>query len=319
KFNGTKGPINCLSFNHNGELLASGGDNETIRIWDIPTRKCRQIIEDHGKRWGQITCLVWLGGQSNEDLQPIAFGTGHGLTPMLELASTRAFEPSDPVEAIAFDSTQSRLVVSSHHGHITLYELGEHGTMIMLWRNTVNADKKVSITHAIKFYEDYEKILIFVLEAGEMICCDVESGKEDWQKLLKSGIGHASICSREKLLLVDNLSKGFDLYDLPQSSPSYTFAIPTKKRCIKVGVFAEDSSIVACGSDHGKIYIFSTALPIPLQIIRQAGHLTAIQALNTVTTTDTHFIASGSSAVSSEIIIWEKKVRRRRKLEIMTN
>jgi hypothetical protein len=92
--------------------------------------------------------------------------------------------------------------------------------------------------------------------------------------------GHASICSRERLLLVENLSKGFDLYDLPRSSPSYTFAVPTKKRCIKVGVFAEDSSIVACGSDHGKIYIFSTASPVPLQIMRQAGRWTDIQALD---------------------------------------
>lgn len=46
---------------------------------------------------------------------------------MLELASTRAFDPSDPVEAIAYDSTQSRLAVSSHHGHITLYETGKNG------------------------------------------------------------------------------------------------------------------------------------------------------------------------------------------------
>lgn len=46
---------------------------------------------------------------------------------MLELANTRAFEPSDPVEAITFDSIHSRLAVSSHHGHITLYELGKHG------------------------------------------------------------------------------------------------------------------------------------------------------------------------------------------------
>ena len=37
-----------------------------------------------------------------------------------------------------------------------------------LWTNTVNADKKVAITWAIKFYENYEKILIFVLETGEM-------------------------------------------------------------------------------------------------------------------------------------------------------
>ena len=39
---------------------------------------------------------------------------------------------------------------------------------MMLWTNTVNADKKVSIARAIKFYEEEEKMLIFVLETGEM-------------------------------------------------------------------------------------------------------------------------------------------------------
>ena len=42
------------------------------------------------------------------------------------------------------------------------------GTMMTLWMNTINADKKASITYGIKFYDDYEKILIFVLEMGEM-------------------------------------------------------------------------------------------------------------------------------------------------------
>ena len=92
--------------------------------------------------------------------------------------------------------------------------------------------------------------------------------------------GHVSICYRKRLLLVENISRGFDLYDLPRSSPSYAFPVPTKKRCIKAGVFAEDSSLVACGSDHGKIYMFSTASPVPLQIMRQASRWTAIQALD---------------------------------------
>jgi hypothetical protein len=42
------------------------------------------------------------------------------------------------------------------------------GSMMMLWVNTVSPDKKVSIARAINFYEDYEKILIFVLETAEM-------------------------------------------------------------------------------------------------------------------------------------------------------
>lgn len=96
--------------------------------------------------------------------------------------------------------------------------------------------------------------------------------------------GHATIFSRERLLLVDNLSKGFDLYDLPRSSPSYTFAVPVRKRCVKVGVFAEDSSIIACGSNHGKIYIYSTASPVPLQIMGQSSWWTPIQALGVSST-----------------------------------
>jgi len=42
------------------------------------------------------------------------------------------------------------------------------GTMMKLWTDTVNADKKVSIARAIEFYQDYKKMLIFVLETGEM-------------------------------------------------------------------------------------------------------------------------------------------------------
>jgi len=37
-----------------------------------------------------------------------------------------------------------------------------------LWTDTVNANKKVSIARAIEFYQDYKKMLIFVLETGEM-------------------------------------------------------------------------------------------------------------------------------------------------------
>jgi hypothetical protein len=40
--------------------------------------------------------------------------------------------------------------------------------MLKLWTNTVHADKKVSIARAIEFYDDYKKLLVFVLETGDM-------------------------------------------------------------------------------------------------------------------------------------------------------
>jgi hypothetical protein len=59
--------------------------------------------------------------------------------------------------------------VSNYHLINKLHKVtSKLGTMMKLWTNTVQADKKVSIARAIEFYEDYKKILIFVLETGEM-------------------------------------------------------------------------------------------------------------------------------------------------------
>lgn len=56
------------------------GDDEIVRVWDMSTKKQKQYIQDHGRRWGQITCLAWLMGIETKDgLMPLSFGTGHGL------------------------------------------------------------------------------------------------------------------------------------------------------------------------------------------------------------------------------------------------
>jgi len=181
-----------IVFQKQSKLLA--GDDETVRIWEISTKKCLQILEDPGRRWGQITCLTWLGNLRDDDLKPIAFGTGRGLIVvyrrpridvsvaeilldfllifskalMVELASNRVFDGSDPVESIAFDAKKSLLAVTSHHGRITLYDIGKNGTMMELWSAKSDPEKKVSIPRSIQFYEGGKKILIFILETGEM-------------------------------------------------------------------------------------------------------------------------------------------------------
>ena len=42
------------------------------------------------------------------------------------------------------------------------------GTMMLIWTTTVHVDKRVAIPHVIHFYDNQQKILIFVLETGEM-------------------------------------------------------------------------------------------------------------------------------------------------------
>ena len=46
---------------------------------------------------------------------------------MVELSMTPVFKPSDPVEAMEYDSDKSRLAVSSLHGRVSVYEVGRNG------------------------------------------------------------------------------------------------------------------------------------------------------------------------------------------------
>ena len=77
---GHSGPINAFSFNLNGSLLASGGDDEEVQIWDLNVFRQFQTLADHSGTWGQITCIKFL--KSNGDLGPsgdlLCFGTGRG-------------------------------------------------------------------------------------------------------------------------------------------------------------------------------------------------------------------------------------------------
>jgi hypothetical protein len=49
---------------------------------------------------------------------------------MVELASNRVFDASDPVESIAFEAKKSVLAITSHHGRIALYEIGNDGIVV---------------------------------------------------------------------------------------------------------------------------------------------------------------------------------------------
>jgi len=105
---------------------------------------------------------------------------------MVELSTSRVFDVSDPVEALEYDPEQCRLIVSSQHGNYAMYEVGRNGrfflflllsvlpnlhysgTMVRLWQAAVDCDKFAYIAKSMRFYESGRKVLIFVLESGEM-------------------------------------------------------------------------------------------------------------------------------------------------------
>jgi len=56
----------------------ASADDEKVRIWDVERKKSYQVIDDDLGRWGQITCIQWLYGFSENPLT-ICFGMGRGL------------------------------------------------------------------------------------------------------------------------------------------------------------------------------------------------------------------------------------------------
>jgi WD40 repeat protein len=44
---GHRGCINCLAFNSNGSLLASGSDDGTVRLWNLENKKCLACLYGH--------------------------------------------------------------------------------------------------------------------------------------------------------------------------------------------------------------------------------------------------------------------------------
>ena len=130
-----------------------------------------------------------------------------------------------------------------------------------------------------------------------------------------------------ELLLVDNLVKGFDLYQYPRTSPSDSFNIPREDAFIQEAVFLENANSIACGSDHGKIYLFSLETTKCTQKLSHGARKSTIQILDVCcpssilclptlphgsfqacTSNNRHMIASSSNNSKPCIYIWEKKV-----------
>ena len=97
---------------------------------------------------------------------------------------------------------------------------------------------------------------------------------------LERNSGNVCFNSNRSCLLIDNLAKGFDLYNYPHTSPSESFVIPRKRAIVQQAIFLEDETTIACGSDHGTIYIFSAGTAKCLQKIGHGSRKTLIQVLS---------------------------------------
>ncbi|PPR02023.1 hypothetical protein CVT26_008717 [Gymnopilus dilepis] len=329
---GHLGPVNVLSFNNNGSLLASGGDDEQVKIWDVnQLRQCQSLMNPQG-RWGQITCLKFITFDTPPTADWLCFGTGRGIIAMYrksrkaaeftEMWSLPVFSAGDSVEALAFDPIYQRFAVGSHYGQIKLLRY-QNGKIAELWADEVQD----AIPRALLFADTGRSLNIYILETGLIITRDAETSAKIGTRQLKTPIvtnlgsrvrGYVAHCKSTGNILVDNMQDGFDLHMPNRVGPARTYRIAMSEMYVKAGVFCEGGKVIACGSDHGRVYIFSSGEEQVKQELvhrRRQDLIQAVEILHTqiqqaTTVNGFHIIVSGSSTGKCEIHVWKKPVKR---------
>ncbi|KAL0958336.1 hypothetical protein HGRIS_000481 [Hohenbuehelia grisea] len=307
KLTGFDKDVTSLLFARDGRYLLSGGKDEVLRVWDLRNFKCIQHMRSPSGTWGSVECLTWTTAETHPTLQEdelICFGTATGRVCLASFnkdsgtittpSSLKVFSPSDPVETIAFDRTNHRLLVGSFNGQVRMYNVKTSSTLEPLWGPAGLAG---GICRSFRFLNDDQAIL-FVAEAGEMRLVNATTGGLIWRRNLASAIGNVTFSVDLSKILVNNLNSGmFDVYDYPQENPLRTLVIPSTRPRLKQGLFAEDDDAVAiCGSDHSTVYVFNA---------NTANKL--VQSLAYYKAQHDHLLASGSDGT---ICVWQKARRK---------
>ncbi|KAF5318602.1 hypothetical protein D9619_010826 [Psilocybe cf. subviscida] len=245
-------------------------DDESVHIWGIDEGKNIAVLSDRLERWGQITSVKWLEGVAQHTL---CFGTGRGFIlfykkvkdsdSFRELTCRAVFPFNNPVEAIDHDSHKERLIVSSHAGKIAMYSVSKQGTFLeTIWTKRLSelTNGKGTVPQVVHFVGTGDSVIICGLESGIVFSKASNNGNDSWNQQIKSSMdtsGQSQLSLNGTKMLVDNLVDGFDIYTFPGLEHLDYLEIPRSEPYFHGGTFAEGSNVVACGSDHGQVYVFS--------------------------------------------------------------
>ncbi|KZT31618.1 WD40 repeat-like protein [Sistotremastrum suecicum HHB10207 ss-3] len=314
KLSGHADSINTFAFNLDGSRLASGGDDQKVIIWCM--EQWSAVQELHDISWGQITTIIWLGIDA-EGRESIVFGCGRGMLHLysqnkagasfVERGSVAAHSRTS-VEALTFDAPGRRLASSSAHGDVCLWAITEEGSFNLLWATRIS--ERHEGTRGLVFSEDHTLLHVFCTETGYVHGLDVEHGGErrkTWQarsrmcdrhfqlcySISRTSSGSVSSASTKRLVLVDNLDKGFTLYRFPTMGLVRHFSAPSSLPwlLIKHVVFAESDTLVVGGSDNGKVHVFDLPSSRTVQVLSHGRCKDAIQAIAAFSYENRHVIS----------------------------
>ena len=164
-FRGHTAPILCLSF-LTRELLISGSEDGTLRVWDLRGDATSRVVHDHGD-W--VTALTW-----NASIQRLATACADGIVRVfkgLDLRFERETKVGE-VASIAYEKNGPRLAIGGKNGAISVWDheqliatlQGHKGRVGALsWHPSGQFLASGSNDHSIRLWDMKKKVLVRVL------------------------------------------------------------------------------------------------------------------------------------------------------------
>ncbi|KAJ7033291.1 WD40-repeat-containing domain protein [Mycena alexandri] len=290
------GPVNILLFFEDGNLLASGGDDQILRIWNI-------------------TCLNLMRDSSSQALD-LFIGTGRGVVSVYPWNQqtrefvrqtgrlTSVFELDEAVEAQDVDPIRCKFAIASIQGRIKLYDVEDRTSLVPLW--TFQADS--APPRSILFLGDSnEQLAVHNLKPGPILYLNaINGGLVPQSHELRGGVGSVAISPDRRMKAIHNISTDkFELYG-PGSSNPVGLKVSSSSGKIKGAAFGEGGNTLVCGGDDGFIHVFDVVKGVEHEAFALSSDCSTVYALTTCTTKEYHLIAGGGSARPAAINILKK-------------
>ncbi|PIL35886.1 hypothetical protein GSI_01546 [Ganoderma sinense ZZ0214-1] len=311
-FNNNLRGVNSLSFSRDGHYLASGG-GDGVKLWDLRT-KLAVPTPPHRETLGPVTRVLWVGG-SDAVYPTLCYGTGLGYLCLWNQGARsdrfiEVFEKrlADGVEITALgcangNGTDVHIAVGTRKCVIQVFQYDGRGDVSPIF--SIRLERVVP--SALEFTSDLRDVLVFGMYDGAMYTLGSNSGKVIKSKSLGQKIGYASLPPKQHLVVLDNISNGFDLWDLDAGTHLCTFPTGTPTRFLpRQVVFAERWKSIVAGSDHGAVYVFDRTTGAPLDVLHHAAK-GLVQTVASVDRDGYSLIATGSSGEQGVVTLWQSK------------
>ncbi|KAK4166239.1 HET-R [Cladorrhinum sp. PSN259] len=275
-----------VAFSPDGQRLASGSDDKTVKIWDPASGQCLQTLE--GRRY-------WVRSVTfSPDGQRLASGSGDKTVKIWDPVSGQCLQTleghSDSVRSVAFSPDSQRLASSSNDKTVKIWDIvsGQYLQTLEGHSDWVQSVAFSPDSQRLASGSNDETVKIWDPVLGK--CLQTLKGHSDWVLSVAFSPDSQRLASGSN----DNTVKIWDIV-----SGQYLQTLEGHNNSVLSVAFSPDGQRLASGSDDKTVKIWDPVSGKCLQTLK--GHSDSV--LSVAFSPDSQRLASGSN--DKTVKIWD--------------